>query len=444
MTRLDHTHDAGAQSWLASANTAGSDFPIQNLPFGVVRPAGEPDEAFRGGIAIGDAVIDLARLARERLLEGTAAEALNACAQPTLDALLRLGPNAWRALRHGVFTLMKAGQASTTIARIQNCLLAQDRVEHAVPVTIGDYTDFYTSFYHADNIGRLFGRSGVLPNFHHLPVAYHGRVSTIGVSGQGIVRPWGQAKPQDAEAPAYRPVRALDYELELGLYIGTGNAVGTRIGMEDALDHVFGVCLLNDWSARDVQAWEAQPLGPFLAKNFATTVSPWIVTLDALAPYRTAWSRDVQWPQPPAYLDSSDNRASGALDIELEVWLHTERQRQNGAAAVRIAKSNFKYQHWTAAQMVVHHTEGGCNLRPGDLIGTGTISGPEAHQAGALIELTQNGANPLTLDAGSGQVEQRSFIADEDVVTFRGFCARPGYARIGFGECKGQILPATE
>lgn len=443
MPTLDHTHDAGTRSWQVAANAADGDFPIQNLPLGVFRPAGEAGQAFRGGIAIGDTVLDLARLASQRLVGGLAADALEACSQPTLDALLTLGPAGWRALRHAVFDLLKEGQDPATIDRVSGCLLPLHAVEHALPLTIGDFTDFYTSFHHADNIVRLFGGPGAAPNFHHLPQAYHGRVSTIGVSGQQIVRPWGQTKPADAQVPTYQPIRALDYELELGLYVGVGNAIGTRVGVDAAQERLLGISLLNDWSARDVQGWESQPLGPFLAKNFATTVSPWIVTMDALAPYRGPWSRDARFPQPLAYLDTPANRESGALDVQLEVWLHTARQRSHGAPPVRIVQSNFKYQHWTMAQMVAHHTEGGCNLRPGDLLGTGTISGPEASQAGALIELTRSGAAPLQLDDGAAGVEPRAFLADGDSVIFKGFCARPGFARIGFGECAGRILPAT-
>ncbi|HEY2257324.1 MAG TPA: fumarylacetoacetase [Variovorax sp.] len=437
MTELDATHDGAARSWLAAANAVG-DFPLQNLPFSVFRLRAST-EAFRGGVAIGDQIVDLAALARSGLLHGSAAQAAAACAQNRLNAFFDLGPAAWRALRQALFALLKDDAPSATQAALGACLLPQAQAEHALPLQIGDYTDFYTSLDHALNIGRLFRPDDPLsPNFHWMPIAYHGRVSSIGVSGQRVRRPLGQWLADGAAEPAFGASRRLDYELELGIYIGSGNAQGEPIALAQAEAHVFGVCLLNDWSARDIQRWESTPLGPFLAKNFATTVSPWIVTMDALAPYRVAWPRAVQAPALLHYLEDADNRHSGALDIQLEVWLDTARQREHGGAAERLSRTSFRHQHWTLAQMVAHHTVGGCNLQGGDLLGSGTISGPGEGEAGALIELTQSGRKPLELGNG----ERRGFLEDGDAVLLKGWCEKPGFARIGLGECRGQVVAA--
>jgi fumarylacetoacetase len=321
-------------------------------------------------------------------------------------------------------------------AGIQASLVAQSQAEHAVPLRIGDYTDFYTSIDHALNIGRLYRPDDPLsPNFRWMPIAYHGRASSIGVSGERVCRPAGQWLPAGAAQPVFGPSERLDYELELGIYVGTGNAQGEPIALADAERHVFGIGLLNDWSARDIQRWESTPLGPFQGKNFATTVSPWIVTMDALAPYRLPWARAAGEPQPLSHLDHAANRAAGALDIQLEVWLETARHRQQAATPQRLSRTSFRHQYWTIAQMVAHHTAGGCNLQSGDLLGSGTISGPTQGEAGALIELTEGGRKPLQLDNG----EQRSFLADGDAVILKGWCEKPGFARIGFGESRGEI-----
>ena len=443
MNSLDHTHDASARSWLASANAEGTDFPIQNLPFAVFRRAGE---AFRGGVAIGDQVLDLAALARSgRIVDGDpAAKAVAAAAQPALNEFLALGPSAWRALRHALFALLRRDAGPMKMAAVQACLVPQAEVEYTLPTRIGNYTDFYTSYHHAHNIGRLFSNADevVSPNFHWIPSAYHGRASSVIVSGTPVRRPLGQAKAPDAAVPNFGPCARLDYELELGLVVGQGNALGAPVPLREAESHLFGVCLLNDWSARDIQGWEMQPLGPFQAKNFSTSVSPWIVTMDALAPYRLPWMRDAKWPQPLAYLDATANREQGAIDIRLETFLESARRRMRGAGPVRIASTSFKHQHWTVAQMLTHHTIGGCNLLPGDLLGTGTISGPSAAESGAMMELTQAGRAPLRFDDGAGQTEERAFLADGDAVIFKGWCEKPGFARIGFGECRGEVLPA--
>jgi fumarylacetoacetase len=439
---LDRTHDAAVKSWLAAANQPHSDFPLQNLPYAIFRRT-EGAEAFRAGIALGDQVIDLATLVRERCLSGLAMQAAVACAQPSLNEFFAMGPNAWRTLRHAIFALFETptGNASTMPDTdvLRRCLVPQALVEYGLPARIGDYTDFYTSIDHARNIVKLLRPDSALsPNFQWMPVAYHGRVSSIGISGQQVRRPLGQRLAAGHSVPEVAACARLDYELELGIFIGVGNQQGEPIPVTHAEQHVFGLCLLNDWSARDIQMWESTPLGPFLAKNFATTISPWIVTMDALAPFRHAWERPASDPQPLAYLDAPANRREGGIDIQLEVSLESERQRTSRAPAVRLSRTSFRHQYWTVAQMVAHHTVGGCNLRSGDLLGTGTISGPAAAEAGALIELTAAGKTPVAL----GKDEARSFLEDGDTVVMKGWCERPGFARIGFGENRGEVTPA--
>ena len=437
-TWLNHTHDPAARSWVESANLDAGDFPIQNLPFCEFRVRGS-SEPFRGGVAIGDQVIDLGRLGAAGCLQGLAAEAALAGQHPTLNPLMAMGPAAWQALRHGLFDLLKAGAAASVQTLVQACLVPQSTVEYTVPARIGDYTDFYTSVHHATNIGKQFRPDNpLLPNYKWVPIGYHGRVSSIGVSGQAFARPQGQIKAPDAEAPVLAPCKRLDIELELGVFIGQGNEQGESIGIDDAENHVFGICLLNDWSARDIQAWEYQPLGPFLSKSFASTLSPWIVTLEALAPYRVPFSRPPGDPQPLPYLDGEANRQGGALDIQLQVGLQTDKMRQAGQADAQICRTSYRHAYWTVSQMVTHHTVNGCNLQPGDLFGSGTLSGPTLDQAGALIELTQGGKNPVSLPNG----ESRTFLEDGDAVVIRGWCERAGAARIGFGECWGTVLPA--
>ncbi len=440
--RLDHTHDLAAKSWLESANDDDASFPLQNLPFAVFRRAGTA-EAFRGGVALGDQVIDLTRVVEAGGFSGLAAQAASACAQPTLNGFLAMGADAWRALRHALFDRFKAQdereRAGPGVAALKRCLVPQADVEYGLPMQIGDYTDFYTSIDHARNIVNLLRPDGSLsPNFQWMPLAYHGRVSSIGLSGQPIRRPLGQRLPTGQREPELAPCARLDYELELGIFIGAGNEQGTRIPVARAEEHVFGLCLLNDWSARDIQSWESVPLGPFLAKNFATTLSPWIVTMDALAPFRGAWTRPSGDPQPLPYLCAPETPAYGALDIQLEVALETANHRRNGIAPTRLSRTSFRHQYWTVAQMVAHHTVGGCNLRSGDLLGSGTVSGPTRAEAGALIELTEAGKTPVRLPTG----ETRSFLEDGDAVVMTGWCERTGYARIGFGESRGEILPA--
>ncbi|WP_048438953.1 fumarylacetoacetase [Caenimonas sp. SL110] len=433
---LNETHDPALRSWVASANEPGCDFPIQNLPFAVFRRAGS-GEKFRGGVAIGDQIFDLVQLASTGLLEGCAAEAAQAGGQEKLNALMALGPSAWSALRLALSRMLREDAVGHDW--LSSCLVPQSQAEYDVPARIGDYTDFYTSVFHATNIGRQFRPDNpLLPNYKWVPIGYHGRSSSIGISGESFHRPVGQTMPPGATTPQVVPSRRLDIELELGIFIGPGNAKGTRISMAQADDHVFGICLLNDWSARDLQGWEYQPLGPFLSKNFASTISPWVVTLEALAPFRTTFHRDESDPQPLPYLDSADNRASGAFDIQLDVQLQTDAMRRAALAGASICRTSYRHAYWTVAQMVTHHTVNGCNLQPGDLFGSGTLSGPGAGEAAALIEITTGGKNPITLPNG----ESRTWLEDGDSVTLRGWCERPGAARIGFGECVGTVLPA--
>lgn len=329
---------------------------------------------------------------------------------------------------------------------MRRCLVKQAEAEHDVPARIGDYTGAYTSFHHADNIGRLFGSAGnVVPaNFHWIPIAYHGRSSSVVVSGHPVRRPVGQSRRPGQETPTFGLCAWLDFELELGAFVGTGNALGEAVPIGRSETHLFGIYLLKDWSARDIQGWEMLPLGPFLAKNFATTISPWIVTLDALAPYRVAWDRDPTLPQPLPYLGSAANREAGAFDIRLEAWIETAARRAANEGPVRLTATSFRHQHWTLAPMLAHHTVGGCNLRPADLLGSGTISGPGPHEAGAMMELTKAGREPLWLAGAFGASEERAFLADDDEVLLKGWCEAPGRARIGFGERRGKVAPARE
>jgi fumarylacetoacetase len=432
---IDATHDPKLRSWVASANRPGCGFPIQNLPLAVFRRAGS-GENFRCGAAIGDRVLDLGALDMLTPFGGLGAEALAACAEPALNRLMALGRDAWLALRHGLSECLREG--SPRAAALRTALVPQSEAEFTLPARIGDYTDFYTSIHHATAVGRLFRPDQpLLPNYKWVPIAYHGRASSLGVSGQPVRRPHGQVMPRGAERPQLAASARLDFELEVGVLIGTGNALGSPIPIAQAEAHVFGLCLLNDWSARDLQAWEYQPLGPFLAKSFATTISPWVVTLAALAPYRLPWSRPAADPQPLPYLDCEVLRAGGALDLELEVALETAAMRAAGTAPHALAQTNFRHSYWSLAQMVAHHTVNGCNLEPGDLLGSGTQSGPAPQQAGSLLELSDAGQRPLQLPDG----ETRTFLEDGDRVILRGWCERPGGPRIGFGEASGTVLP---
>jgi fumarylacetoacetase len=435
---IGETHAQSLESWVESANDAKSDFPIQNLPFGAFRRTGGAEQ--RLGVAIGDRILDLAAAADVGLLAGLPAATVGACRAPLLNPLLALGPSHWSALRRTLSQLLrrdneKAPRQSSAI------LVDPCAVEMALPMEIGDYTDFFASRHHAANAGQIMGRADpLLPNYRYVPIAYHGRASSVVISGTPVCRPMGQTRPKDAPAPVFGPSRRLDYELEVAAVIGPGNALGTRIPLAEAEKHVFGLCLQNDWSARDIQVWEAQPLGPFLGKSFATTISPWIVTLEALEPFRVARaSRPEGDAEPLPHLDTPDDRSRGAIDLAVEAWIETRAMREAGQGPTRLSRGRYRDLYWTIFQMVAHHTTNGCNLRPGDLIGSGTVSGPERDMVGCLLEKSWGGTEPFKLPNG----EQRTFLEDGDRVIFRGACERDGYRRIGFGECEGTITPAV-
>ena len=433
---LDFSHDATLRSWVASANLDDTDFPIQNLPLGMFRRVGSLD-TFRPGVAIGDQIVDLLALKSAGLLTVEVAASLVGCENGELNVFMARGRLARVALRHALCALLREGSLQQTA--VQATLLAQADAEYAVPCRIGDYTDFYTGIHHATAVGKLFRPDNpLLPNYKWVPIGYHGRASSIGVSGQKFVRPQGQIKGPNDEVPVLRPSQRLDYELELGVFMGQGNALGEPIAIDQAEEHAFGLVLLNDWSARDLQAWEYQPLGPFLAKNFASTISPWIVTLEALVPFKVPFVRAEDDPQPLPYLNSISNQQQGGLNVALEVLIQTQAMREAGLPPQQLSQSNYRDAYWTVAQMITHHAVNGCNLQAGDLLGTGTQSGANPEQAGSLLELSAGGKNPLILANG----ESRTFLQDGDAIILRAHCERSGFRRIGFGDCLGQVLAA--
>ena len=406
-----------------------SDFPIQNLPYGAFVRDGAPA---RLGVAIGDRIVDLRALAESGLLDASVDRAL--LEGPTLNELLGAGRPAWSALRARLTELLRTGGDDALRRHADAFLVAQRDVTMAVPMEIGDYVDFYSSLEHATNLGKLFRPGGepLMPNWRWIPIGYHGRSSTIVIDGTPIARPSGQRKPPDADVPTFGPSARLDIELEMGFVTGPGNAMGTPISTADARTHIFGMVLVNDWSARDIQAWEYQPLGPFLGKSFATTISPWIVTLDALEPFRV--DAPPQNPQPPEYLRADE---SLSYDIALEVDLRTAAMRARGESARTISRTNYRHMYWTMAQQLAHVTINGTATRPGDLYASGTISGPTPDSLGSFIELTWNGQRPIELDG-----ERRAFLEDGDEITLRGYCERDGVRRIGFGAASGTIVAA--
>ncbi len=434
MTDINQTHDPELTSWVESANAPDSDFPIQNLPLGVFRRRGSGERP-RVGTAIGDQILDISA-ARARWHLGSAADA---CGAPALNPLMAMGEAGWSELRRALQSVLARNGEFASEARKQaaTLLVPMDHAELFLPADVGDYSDFYASVHHATNVGSMFRPDNpLMPNYKWLPVGYHGRASSLVVSGTGVERPSGQRKQPDEPVPSYGPSRQLDYELEVGAFIGPGNAIGTPVTMKDAALQLFGLCLVNDWSARDIQAWEYQPLGPFLAKNFATTVSPWVVTMQALAPFRVpAYRRPEGDPAPLPHLFDAGDQERGGVDVRLDVLLRTRRMRDANAEPVRLSHGDFTQMYWTMAQMVTHHASNGCNLRPGDLIASGTVSGPEPDARGCLLELTWRGRDPVTLPNG----EQRTFLEDGDEITMRGWCEREGARRIGFGECVGRI-----
>jgi fumarylacetoacetase len=434
---IDETHDPKTQSWVASANVDGCDFPIQNLPFGVFRRHGE-HRAQRLGVAIGDRVLDLYALQHKGLLADD--DTRHACASSSLNELMRLGENLRMALRRRLHKILSENASAPDRQIAAQHLVAQSEVDMLMPAAVGDYTDFYASIFHATNVGKLFRPDNpLLANYKYIPIGYHGRASSLVPSGTGIIRPSGQTREGEAE-PKFGPTKALDYELELGFFVSVGSALGKSISMDAAEEHIFGVCLVNDWSARDIQAWEYQPLGPFLGKSFATSLSPWVVTLEALAPFRTtAFARPEGDPYPLPYLFSANDQKSGGLDLWLEVSLLSLRMRDAGIEPMILGRSNFHDMYWTMAQMLTHHASNGCNLQPGDLLASGTVSGSDKTARGSLLELTLRGKEPVMLPTG----EQRKFLEDDDEIILSGYCEKNGFRRIGLGSCRGIILPAS-
>ncbi len=432
---IDATHDAALQSWVASANDLLTDFPVQNLPYGRFRRAGS-GEPWRIGVAIGDSVLDCKLAAAQCPWSGSETPLLAPLAAGDLNAFLAMGTDARRRMRAAFSRALARGSDQAPFLEL--CLVPRDDIELTLPMAIGEYTDFYTSIHHAMAVGKQFRPDQpLLPNYKWVPIGYHGRASSVMASGHSFVRPRGQLRTESG-MPVFAPTRRLDYELELGAFVAQGNALGEPIGIDAAEAALGGMVLLNDWSARDIQAWEYQPLGPFLAKNFATTISPWLVTMEALEPFRVAFARDAGEPQPLPHLDSPANRELGAIDISLEVLLDTAAMRERGEPPVRLSQSNYRHAYWTLAQLVAHHSSNGCNLGPGDLLGTGTQSGPDAGQGGSLLELSEGGRKAIALPDGT----QRTFLEDGDRVMLRASCEAAGFRRIGFGECAGMVVAA--
>jgi fumarylacetoacetase len=437
---LDETHDPAVESWVESANDPNSDFPIQNLPFGVFRrrdAEGEP----KVGVAIGDRILDLDGMQAEGLLaEDNLRLALNACTSNSLNSLMALGSAPRRALRRRLHAILRQDASASDRQAASRDLIAQADVDMLLPAVVGDYTDFYASIFHATNVGKLFRPDNpLLPNYKYIPIGYHGRASSLVPTETPVRRPSGQTRDGDAD-PKFGPTKALDYELELGFFVSEGNKLGEGIPIREAEEHLFGICLVNDWSARDIQAWEYQPLGPFLGKSFATSLSPWVVTMEALAPFRThAFARPARDPAPLPYLFDRSDAEQGSLDLWLDVSLMSIKMREAGIAPLVLGRSNFRDMYWSMAQMLAHHASNGCNLRAGDLLASGTVSGADNTARGCLLELTSRAKDPVALPTG----EQRKFLEDGDEVILRGFCERDGFRRIGLGSCRGTILPAS-
>ena len=434
---MNETHDAVLRCWVPSAQNPASEFPIQNLPFGVFRRRGS-GEAARVGVAIGDQILDVFACLQAGILHQDAVESAAACAAPRLNDLMALDRRGRTALRLSLSRLLRAETgALRDHPRRDEMMAPMNNSELMLPCAIGDYTDFYAFIHHARNVGSMFRPDNpLLPNYRYVPIAYHGRASSIVVSGTPVRRPRGQIAEHPEGPPGFLPTRLFDYELEVGFFIGPGNSLGHPIAIENTEEHIFGFCLVNDWSARDIQRWEYQPLGPFLSKNFATTISPWVVTIEALEPYRIpAFVRPAGDPAPLPHLSSPWNEQRGGIDISLEVWIQSARMKEAGLGPFRVSRGNLRDLYWTPAQMVAHHTSNGCNLSSGDLIASGTVSGENEETRGCLLERTWRGQKPLTLPGG----ETRTFLQEGDEITFRGYCERPEWARIGFGPCTGIV-----
>jgi fumarylacetoacetase len=429
-------------SWIESANSPDTDFPIQNLPFGVFSRRGEVER--RIGVAIGDKIVDVAETLSANLWSGEARDVARWCDRPTLNELMQAPKNSLSKFRARLSELLAGtpGDEGAINPLPPGALVQMSDAKMHPPAEIGDYTDFYASSYHATNVGKLFRpEAPLLPNYKYVPIGYHGRVSSVVLSGSDVTRPSGQTLSSGALTPTFGPTQMLDYEAEIGFFVGKGNELGNPIGIEDADEHLFGVCLVNDWSARDIQSWEYQPLGPFLSKSFATTISPWIVTWEALEPYRVpAFFRPPGDPQPLPYLSSDKDKHDGGIDLIIEVYIRSMMMREGHLRPSRLSAASLADMYWTPAQMLTHHTSNGCNLRPGDLLGSGTVSGPESGSQGSLLELTRKGAEAITLPTG----EERRFLHDGDEIIMRGYLRCEGAARIGLGECSGLIVATTE
>ncbi|HET8648867.1 MAG TPA: fumarylacetoacetase [Gemmatimonadales bacterium] len=438
---MNETHRTDLRSWVESANQPGTPFPIQNLPFGVFGRRGVEDLP-RVGVAIGDQILDVSEANGLGVFTGAALDAAYACEHPGLNPLMASDPEEVSALRAQISALLRDdGPMADRRPRLREVALIPMRdAELFLPADVGDYTDFYASIHHATNVGRMFRPDNpLLPNYKHVPIGYHGRASSLVIAGSPVIRPHGQTYDQKTATVSFGPCRMLDYECEVGAFVGPGNELGEPIPIGQAERHLFGICLVNDWSARDIQSWEYQPLGPFLAKSFATSVSPWVVTAEALEPFRIpAYKRPDEDPQPQPYLDSPVERERGGIALTLEVLLASAAMREQEIAPVRLSRASFRDMYWTLGQMIAHHTSNGCNLRPGDLLASGTVSGSEPDSRGCLLELTWRGREPLTLPTG----ETRNFLEDGDEVVLRGWCDTDGAAPIGLGDCSGVVLPA--
>ena len=438
---MNQTHDPALTSWVESANTPDSDFPIQNLPFGVFSRKGESER--RVGVAIGDQIVDVGESLSANLWTGKARDVARFCDRPTMKELMQAPKEALSEFRSRLSELLLGtpGDASAINPLPPGALVPMSEAEMRPPTDISDYTDFYASIYHATNVGKLFRpENPLLPNYKYVPIGYHGRASSIVISGTEVRRPAGQTLSDGAKTPTFGPSQMLDYEAEIGFFVGRGNALGESVSIDDAEDHIFGICVVNDWSARDIQSWEYQPLGPFLSKSFATSISPWVVTWEALEPYRSpAFFRPPGDPQPLPYLLSEKDRNEGGIDLTIEVYIRSMLMREGHMRPSRLSTASLADMYWTPAQMLTHHTSNGCNTQTGDLFASGTVSGPDAGSQGSLLELTRRGAEPITLPTE----EERKFLHDGDEIIMRAFLQREGAARIGLGECSGLIVASS-
>ncbi|HEY3133968.1 MAG TPA: fumarylacetoacetase [Gemmatimonadaceae bacterium] len=439
---MNETHDPSLTSWIESANAPDTDFPIQNLPFGVFSRKGDAER--RVGVAIGDQIVDVGESLSANIWSGKARDVARWCDRPNLNELMQAPHDSLSEFRARLSELLSGTPGDTSVINPlpPGALVPMSEAQLFLPAQIGDYTDFYASIYHATNVGKLFRPDNPLfPNYKYVPIGYHGRASSIVISGTDVRRPKGQTVAGASTTPTYGPTEMLDYEAEVGFFVGRGNELGETLSVDEAENRIFGICLVNDWSARDIQSWEYQPLGPFLSKNFATTVSPWVVTWEALEPYRVpAFFRKPGDPQPLPYLSSDRDRNEGGLDLNIEVYIRSMLMREGRLRPFRLSSASLADMYWTPAQMLAHHSSNGCNLKPGDLFASGTVSGPETGSQGSLLELTRRGADPIALPTG----EERKFLHDGDEIILRAFFQREGVARIGLGECSGLIVASSK